>query len=340
MKRKRPTPPKDLSRLWQVGHSEDMERQERFSGRDASVQRRKMRQTAQLRGREHPVAADIESLPAGQVIQVYSLYADVEHAGRVFLCVTRKTLSKLAETAVVVGDCVRFRDTGQTDEQGRPEAVIEQVLPRRSVIARADSFKAKSVQPLVANADQLLVVASVRQPTVKWGLIDRMLVAALSGSLTPVICLNKVDLATEQDELDVYLGYYQSLGIQVLRTSACLRLGLEQLQAALAGKTTVLAGHSGVGKSSLLNALAPDLDLKVGSISGYSGKGRHTTTSARRICLGEGCYVVDTPGVKLFGLWNVTADNLQEYFPDLQEGTASTWRAASYQRILQSLAVR
>jgi len=99
----------------------------------------------------------------------------------------------------------------------------------------------------------------------------------------------------------------------------------------------VLAGQSGVGKSSLINAIEPNLDLRTGAISGYTGKGRHTTTSAKRYRLSDGGYVIDTPGVKLFGLWGVTRDNLSAYFPDVVNGKAPPWRVESYERIENSL---
>ena len=105
----------------------------------------------------------------------------------------------------------------------------------------------------------------------------------------------------------------------------------------LKDRTTVLAGHSGVGKSSLVRAVQPELDLRVGAISGYTGKGRHTTTSARRYRLAGGGDVIDTPGVKLFGLWAVTEENLAAFFPDVREGRAPAWRVESYGRILESI---
>jgi ribosome biogenesis GTPase len=272
----------------------------------------------------------------------------------------RKTLTKVSDTALVVGDRVRFRVIdmlgGQTGADGthtasagqtrEPEAVIEQVLPRQTVLTRADSFKGVEQHPIVANAEQMLIVASLRHPTVKWGLVDRMIVAARGGALRPVVCLNKIDLAlaegdaAEADDLVFArqaLAHYASLGIDWFLASAERSVGLDELRRLLKDRTTVLAGHSGVGKSSLVRAIQPHLDLKVGEVSRYTDKGRHTTTSARRYPLDFGGTVVDTPGIKTFGLWGITAGNLIEYFPDVANNNAPDWRRQSYERILASL---
>jgi ribosome biogenesis GTPase len=208
------------------------------------------------------------------------------------------------------------------------------------VLSRADSFKGMEQHPIVANARQMLIVASIRQPEVRWGLVDRMIVAAQSGGLTPIVCLNKVDLAESDADLEearAVLGYYHRLGVRTLQSSVPAQTGLLEIQDALRGQTTILAGHSGVGKSSLIQAIQPTLNLRIGAISGYTGKGRHTTSSAQRFKLNMGGYVIDTPGVKLFGLWGVRPDNLMDFFPDVEAGSAPAWRRQSYQRILQSL---
>src|SRR3954468_24991900 len=345
-KPKKPPREKDLtSRYLSGGMDEDrVEQQERFGDRSKNFQQRKTEKTAILRPAEGAAPGeDIETLPVGEVVRVYSLFCEVEHEGRTWLCVVRRTLTKVAAGFVVVGDEVRFRETGMVDDQGRSEAVIEQILPRRTLLTRADSFKAIEAHPIVANADQMLIVAALAEPWPKWGLIDRMLIAAEAGGLKPILCLNKADLAPTKGgkkELSFALAaleHYRSMGVTTIRTSVTAPLGLDALRAMLANQTTVLAGHSGVGKSSLIRAIQPALDLRVGAISNYTGKGRHTTTSAKRFALDGGGYVIDTPGVKLFGLWNVTRENLPDFFPDVQAETAPEWREESYQRILESL---
>lgn len=337
-----------------------VETQQRFSARNKNAQQDKMLKTFLMRT-EADAAGDVEALPLGEVVQVFSLFCEVEHGGRAYLCLVRKTLTKVSDTNIVVGDRVHFRiieilggataadgvhtaTAGQTRE---PEAIIEQVLPRRTVLTRADSFKGIVQHPIVANADRMLIVASLRHPTVKWGLIDRMIVAARGGGLKSTVCLNKVDLALPAngapaaDDLIFarkVLGHYRTLGVDSFEASAESGLGLDELRSLLQGRTTVLAGHSGVGKSSLVRAIQPQLDLRVGEISKYTDKGRHTTTSARRYPLDFGGAVVDTPGVKHFGLWGVTQDNLGEFFPDVAARTAPDWRTESYERIRSSLA--
>jgi ribosome biogenesis GTPase len=171
-----------------------------------------------------------------------------------------------------------------------------------------------------------------------------MMLAARSGKLEPIICLNKVDLAGSEkkgsatyEEAQGVLEYYRGMGIRIIETSVEKRLGLVELDEVLRGKVTVLAGHSGVGKSSLIRAVYPNLDLRIGAISGYTGKGRHTTTSAKRYPLPTGGYVIDTPGVKMFGLWGITPENIGTYFDDVERKTAPDWRRESLARIVESL---
>ncbi len=339
---------KDLtSRYMSGGMDEDrVERQERFTDRSKHAQHNKMMKTTAMRDAADGAAEDALALPVGEVVQIFSLYSEVQHEYTTYLCVVRKTLSRTSKTSIVVGDRVRFRAGGTKNEAGQPEGVIEHVEPRATILTRSDSFKGTTQHPIVANAQQMLIVASLLQPRVKWGLVDRMIIAALSGKLQPIVCLNKIDLATDDAdgretlaEADAALAHYRTLGVRTLRTSVSQSVGLDDLRDVLSGRTTVLAGHSGVGKSSLIRSVQPQLDLRVGEVSTYTEKGRHTTTSARRYVLDleGGGSVVDTPGVKLFGLWGVTRENLDEFFPDVASGTAPEWRRESYERIAASL---
>jgi ribosome biogenesis GTPase len=361
---------KDLtSRYLSGGLDEDrIDSSQRFTDRNKHAQANKTLKTAALRKEVGSATeTEIETLPLGQVVQVYSLYCDVKADDATYLCTIRKTLNKVSDYAIVVGDFVRFRRSGRTSERGQPEGVVERVEPRKTVLTRADSFKQIVQHPVVANADQMLIVAAAANPKPKWGLIDRLLIAARSGGLEPILCLNKIDLEETTDEtgiedqdeaappdddlLDVddavvvtpepeaALAYYASIGVVTLRTSVPTRLGIDELSQHLRGRVTVLAGHSGVGKSSLIRAVQPSLDIRIGDVSTVTEKGRHTTTSARYYPLhgDAGGAVVDTPGVKVFGLWGVTRDNLPEHFPDVASNTAPPWRVESFQRIAESL---
>ncbi len=335
---------KDLTGRYFSGHfDEDAHKQgERFGGKSKHYQQNKNIRTAELRANEAQNVADIDALPLGEVVQVFSLFSEVQFEGNKFLCVVRKTMAKLRDTQLVVGDRVRFSAIIATEGKDiQNEGVIERIDPRETVLTRADSFKAVVQHPIVANAKQMLIVVSLALPTVKWGLIDRMIVAARAGGLLPIVCLNKADLKTEFPKEYAFaleaLAHYRSTGVQTLETSVTLNIGLDTLNAFLKDNVTVLAGHSGVGKSSLIRAIEPSLDLRVAPVSGYNQKGRHTTTSARRYLLTIGGTVIDTPGVKLFGLWKVTKISLPDYFPDIAAGTAPAWRQESYDRILESL---
>jgi ribosome biogenesis GTPase / thiamine phosphate phosphatase len=346
MRRRKAHREKDLTRKYLDGGyaSDEVETNERFSARSKHAEQNKILKTAQLRAGQEGVSEDLATLPVGQVVQVFSLFYEIEQESQRYLCTSRKTLSRTSDTQIVVGDHVRFRPGGTMHETGLPEGVIEQVLERRSLLTRSDSFKQRDAHPIVANAEQMLIVASLWAPFPRWGLIDRMLIAAQAGNLVPIVCLNKIDLADtdaearEQLEMArLALEHYESMGIACLQTSVVRDVGLEALRALLTGKVTVLAGHSGVGKSSLVSAAEPGLEIRVGDVSDVHLKGKHTTTSARRYDLRAGGAVVDTPGVKLFGLWNVTAENLEAFFPDVAGGTAPSWRQESFQRIAASL---
>ena len=345
---------KDLTERYLSGNLDEdrVDASQRFSARNKSAEQDKILRTARMRAEEQAEQLDPETLPLGRVLQVYSLYCVVEHDAVRYLCVVRKTLSRISDSAIVVGDAVRFRPIPAegdlrppTESPDSPEGVIEAVLPRRTVLTRADSFKGMQQHPIVANADQMLIVVALAQPRPKWGLVDRMIVAAQSGGLAPIVCLNKMDLAAtdksghrESARADEAVDYYASaLNLSVVRTSAPDHATAEMLREILRNKVTVLAGHSGVGKSSLINSIEPTLDLRVGEISHYTEKGRHTTTSARSFPLSFGGTVIDTPGVKLFGLWGITPETLPNFFPDVQSNTAPPWRRESYERISESL---
>ena len=324
---------------------------QKWGRRSKHADRIKTERTAAMRRADATLAAEKKSLPAGQVIQVHSLYSEVRgDGGGLLLCTSRKTLRKVFETSLVVGDRVRYTTTGGTakvpgspdDAPLLPEAVIEVILDRDTLLTRCDSFDDKKQDPIVANASQMLIVASLLNPWPRWQLVDRMLIAAQGGGLEPVVVLNKVDLndGPALREARAALAHYATLGVASVETSAESGAGLGHLRHRLTGRETVLAGHSGVGKSSLVNAVEPSLDLRTAAVSVAHDKGRHTTTSARRYPLAGpgGGAVIDTPGVKVFGLWGVTPENLLEkFYPDVAENRAPDWRVESYERVRASV---
>jgi ribosome biogenesis GTPase len=253
----------------------------------------------------------------GTIVEVSSSLCRVELDDRLVVCTVRGSLS--AEdtgytNVVAVGDEVIV------SENGGERGVVEAVLPRRSVLARPDVFHHHLKQVIVANADQLLIVASWRDPKLWPELVDRYLIAAERNGLSPVICVNKIDLADAElrvaacrAELQVYVD----LGYRVLLTSALTGKGVDKLTGILHGQTTVLAGMSGVGKSTLLNAVQPGLELRTAEVSDWSHTGRHTTTQVSLIGLEMGGFVVDTPGIREFGLSDLRQDDLVQYYPEI-----------------------
>ena len=170
---------------------------------------------------------------------------------------------------------------------------------------------------LVANVDQFIIIGSAGQPRLKPHLIDRFLVTAEQNRIRPIICINKVDLI-DRAELQPIVGVYSRMGYRVLLTSATTGFGMERLRRELAGKASVVVGQSGVGKSSLLNTIQPDLKLRVAAVSDESEKGRHTTTTAQLYPLAIGGYVIDTPGIRQFQLWDVLPEEVSGWYRDLR----------------------
>ena len=201
------------------------------------------------------------------------------------------------------------------EERGtNDEGVIERVEPRRGVLSRASR---RREQVLVANVDQLVIVMSLVAPDLKPHLIDRYIAAAQHGDLAPVVCLNKADLA-DPVLLQPLIGAYSQLGIPTVLTSAATGSGVNRLRELLRGRATVFSGQSGVGKSSLLNALQPGLALRVKSVSEANQKGRHATTAAELIRLDFGGWVVDTPGVRQLQLYDLRQGEVEGYFREFR----------------------
>ena len=310
-------------------------------------------QTRRIQKKQQTVLESNNTERSGLVISQYgqSLEIETNHA-ELRRCKQRKNLG-----AIVPGDRVRF--TGEDNNN----SVIVAVEPRQSLLARPDNRgRAKAI---AANLDRIFIVTAIK-PELNEGLIDRYLVAAEALGITPVIVLNKMDLADADTRqvLQARMRIYEQLGYAVIYTSAQSEHGLDDLLAALKSHASILVGQSGVGKSSLVNALLPEVDAEVAAISDATGKGMHTTSASRLYHLPNGGDLIDSPGVREFGLWEVSPEELAEGFIEFRpylgrckysdcqhesepecaikaamaEGKISPQRFDSYRRILASLA--
>lgn len=270
-------------------------------------------------------AADAVNCLAGRVLRVHGLYSVVETPdGQQFRCVVRRVLRTLAtdeRNIVTTGDRVWFLPTGgegtdasTSDTSTLREGVIERVEPRHGLLTRASRGRE---HVLVANVDQVVFVVSLVEPELKPHLIDRYLASAAQGEIRPLLCLNKADLI-DPAHYQPLVGFYSQLGVPTFLTSATDGTGIDRLRQRLRERETVFMGQSGVGKSSLLNRIQPELGLRVREVSEMNQKGKHTTTTAELIRLDFGGWVVDTPGVRQFGLWDVIPEEVEGFFAEFR----------------------
>lgn len=247
----------------------------------------------------------------GRILKVQGLHSTIEgQDGKTYRCGVRRLLKTMATDerhVVATGDIVWFRLSGA-------EGMIERVEPRHGVLTRGSRGRE---HVLVANVDQAIIVVSLVEPDLKPHLIDRYLAIAQRGELKPIICLNKADLI-DPVLVQPLIGAYCQLGVTALLTSAEDGTGIDQLRNMLANGASVICGQSGVGKSSLLNAVQAGLALRVRSVSENNQKGRHTTTTAELIALENGGWVVDTPGIRQLALFNVDRGQVEGFFPEFR----------------------
>jgi ribosome biogenesis GTPase len=250
----------------------------------------------------------------------------VEHEGKTAACILRGALKKdksQFKNLVTVGDNVLFEWISPS------EGIISQVQPRKSILSRADNLSRRKEQLIAANIDQVLITISVVSPPLKNSLADRYIIAAQKGNMTPVIIVNKLDLLLDPsqnpeliaEELALYeelKAAYKAAEIPVIAVSATTGEGVEALKNIMKDKTSVFSGQSGVGKSSLINAIT-ELNLKTGEVVEKTQKGAQTTTTTNLLPLNFGGWCIDTPGIKSFGLWDLDKHEVEQYFPEIYE---------------------
>jgi ribosome biogenesis GTPase / thiamine phosphate phosphatase len=251
----------------------------------------------------------------GLVVRVDSRLCHVLTEGKRRKCRVRGILfreEKQFTKPVAVGDRVRI------EVQDSPPDLVVEVLPRRSRLSRPN-YGRRQEQMIAANLDRAVLVQAVADPGLNLRLLDRMLVAPERGGFGALIVLNKIDLLADRSVLDPVRELYRELDYEILETSALTGEGIDELRASLSEGISVFAGMSGVGKSKLLTAIQPDLELASAAVSDATGKGRHTTTHVSLLELESGGWVVDTPGVREFGVIGLEAWEIAHCFRDLRK---------------------
>jgi ribosome biogenesis GTPase len=217
---------------------------------------------------------------------------------------------------IAVGDKVSL----DIENEGENSAIITTIHDRRNYIIRQSPHNKRYHHIISANLDQALLIATLREPRTSQGFLDRFLVASEMYAVPAILVFNKADLYKSK-EMDLFVQWkemYSQIGYTVLLTSTKTGQGMQEVMECLHNKVTMLSGHSGVGKSSFINALFPDMNLRTNEVSDWSGKGLHTTTFAEMFDLPDGGQIIDTPGVREFGLMDVTPWDLSHYFPEMR----------------------
>jgi len=263
--------------------------------------------------RTTPGAPPATAEPNAVVIAHSRRWAFVQMAGQERLCALDESLQAVRASLLAPGDDIRV------DADQEPP-VVRALSPRRSKLSRLAHSQSRLVEQVIAaNVDVLVVVASAAQPRFKPGVVDRFLISASVGGVRPLLVVNKMDLVEAEPEA---VRWYRGFDLNVLNTSCVTGEGVDALREALEGAQAVMAGQSGVGKSSLLNAMDPGLQVLTQDVSESTEKGRHTTTASRLYLLAGDIRVIDTPGLKQLGVWGVSPEELAFYFPEFEETAA------------------
>lgn len=218
---------------------------------------------------------------------------------------------------IAVGDYVDI----EISQEAERAFTITTIHDRKNYVNRRSPANKRLHHIIASNLDQSILVATLREPRTSQGFVDRFLVACEAYHVPAIVILNKADVYREKEKMQCseWIDMYESIGYRVLLTSSQTGEGIESLKEILKGKTTLMSGHSGVGKSTLINALMPELDLRTKEVSGWSGKGMHTTTFAEMFDLPFGGQIIDTPGMREFGLVDISRQELSHYFPEMRD---------------------
>lgn len=256
----------------------------------------------------------------GLVLKSTGSWYEVLHQSNTYLCRARgklKLKGYKTTNPIAVGDFVEFKIEEVTDEQ---TGVITSISPRKNYIIRKSIHKTGHTHIIAANVDQAIIIATLAFPRTSLGFIDRITVAAESFRIPVTIIFNKMD-TLEDDGLsyaDELIMLYESIGFKCLKISAFEKSDITKVGQLLNGKTSLIAGHSGVGKSTIINALNPEIGQKIGEVSLSVEKGTHTTTFAQMFPLDDETFIIDTPGIKEYGLVEIEEQELSDYFPEMR----------------------
>jgi len=262
------------------------------------------------------------SLEQGLVIKSTGSRYVVRSGNTIFECrIKGKLRIKGIRTTnpLTVGDVVDFEIQNETSESGLPMGVITTLQPRKNYIIRKSVNLSKESHIIAANIDLAFIVATVNYPVTPASFIDRFLVTAEAYNIPVLLIISKIDLysAEEMEKVNEWFGIYTEIGYKCIGTSTKTMQGIDELKEMMRNKTSVFAGYSGVGKSSLINTIDSNLDLKTGIISDAHQSGKHTTSFSEMFELEMGGYIIDTPGIRSFGMIDMKEDDISHFFPEI-----------------------